>query len=145
MRLSGPLFLVAVVALSLSCGARKARLYNLDSGQVLNASFTWGGSGKGKLTIVMPDGEQCTGEYVTVPEGSSTWGSVFGTVYGPGGSVSGSATGYSVSVEGKQKGTAIATSNKGTVIECEYVTSSWSPQGYGACQDNKGTVYRLMF
>jgi hypothetical protein len=73
------------------------------------------------------------------------WGSVFATVYGPAGSATATDTGYSGSIENKQKGSAIVTGNQGTVVECEYVTSAFGAQGYGACKDNKGNRYKLMF
>jgi hypothetical protein len=122
-----------------------ARVYNLDSGEVLEATFRYTGSGKGPVEFTLPSGVSCSGEYVTVAGGSTGWGSVFASVYGPGGAATGTATALGGSIENKQRGSAVATCPGGRVFECEYVTSAWSAQGYGACKDNLGQKYRLMF
>jgi hypothetical protein len=81
----------------------------------------------------LPSGEACTGEYVTVTDDTLTWGSVFTA-----GSV---VNGYAVTTQGKQRGTAIVTGNKGTTIECEYVTNASSPSGYGrAATTSEGSI-----
>jgi hypothetical protein len=136
---------ILVATLVLVGCALKARIYNLDTGQVLVATFNYSGSGKGPIEITLPSGEVCKGEYLTVAGGSMAWGSVFATVYGPAGSATATDTGYSGSIENKQKGSAIVTGNQGTVVECEYVTTAAGAEGYGACKDNKGNRYKLMF
>ena len=52
--------------MSVGCGPKTARLYNIDSGQVLEAKY-WG-SGHGRIELTMPDGELCRGEFVTVSD-----------------------------------------------------------------------------
>jgi hypothetical protein len=136
--------LIAMLIGFVSC-ALSARIYNLDNGEVVIATFKYSGTGRGSVKATLPSGEVCKGEYVTVAGGTTGWGSVFPTVYGPGGSASASSIGYGTSIENKQKGTAIVIGNRGTVVECEYVTSAFSAQGYGACRDNKGNRYKLMF
>jgi hypothetical protein len=42
----------------------KARLYNLTIGEVTVATFTYGGSGRGKISAVLLSGEQLNGEYI---------------------------------------------------------------------------------
>ena len=115
-----------------------ARLYDVQAGgPPVPAKFKWSGSGRGRIEIRLPSGEVCTGEYVTVADDTTTWGSVF---------VAGSTiNGYAVTAQGKQRGTAIVTGNQGTTIQCEYVTSATSPSGYGSCRDNGGKIYKLMF
>lgn len=135
---------ILLTTAGLGC-ALTARVYNLDTGQVITATFMYSGSGRGSVEFVLPSGEVCKGEYVTVAGGTTSWGSVFATVYGPGGSATATGTGYGRSIENMQKGTAIAIGNRGAVIECEYVTSAYGAQGYGACKDNKGNRYKLMF
>lgn len=128
--------LLAVVA---CCGCTyAARLYDVQSGgPPLPAKFKWNGSGHGGIEITLPSGEVCTGEYVTVADDTTTWGSVF--------SAGSTVNGYAVTTQGKQRGSAIVTGNKGTAIQCEYVTSAMSPSGYGSCRDNGGKIYKLMF
>jgi hypothetical protein len=124
---------------------RKARLYNLTTGEVTPAEFTYSGSGKGKITAVSVSGEQFKGEYATIPGGEMSWGTIYASVYGPGGTLSGSSTSHSSSTSAQQRGSAIVTGDKGTIIQCEYITSAWNGAGTGACKDNHGTLYKLMF
>jgi hypothetical protein len=44
-----------------------------------------------------------------------------------------------------ERGSAIATGDKGTIIQCEYITSAWNGGGSGACKDNHDVLYKLMF
>lgn len=118
-----------------------ARLYDTQAGLVIPATFKWNGSGHGPVEIRLPSGEICTGEYVTVADDAATWGSLFAA--GAGGTAT--ATGYALTTQGKQKGSAVATGTLGTAIECEYVTSATSPQGYGTCRDNHDRTYKFLF
>lgn len=136
--------LVASTLFLVSC-TRQARIYNLTTGEVTEAHYSYGGSGKGKIWTTLKTGEMLKGEYVTIAGGQVGWGSIFGSVYGKGGSASGSASGYTVSTEAKQRGTAILTGDKGTIVTCEYVTSAWNGAGTGACKDNHDVLYKLMF
>jgi hypothetical protein len=139
-------FLPIAIALAL-CGlgcSLNANIYDLNSGEVVHATFTYYGTGHGEIETRFPGGEICRGEYSTVAQGSIGWGSIFGAVYGPGGSASATGTGFSTSMNSMQHGRAIATSRQGRVIECEYVTSIDS-HGWGGCRDNRGETYRLMF
>jgi hypothetical protein len=144
LRLSPSTVFVLGAFLLTNCSLN-GRLYNLSTGEQLTAKFTYSGSGRGQIQLTSPGGESFNGEYVTVAGGSMAWGTIFSSVYTPGGSAFGSASAVGGSIENMQKGSAIVTGNKGTVIQCEYVTSAYSAQGYGACQDNKGNHYKLMF
>lgn len=138
--------LAAVFAASACVIMKTARIYDLDTGNILQASFKYSGSGKGPITVAKPDGATCAGEYVTVAGGTTGWGTVFATVYPPGGRAT-TATGTVITsnVENMQKGSAVASCSDGMVMECEYVTSAGRAQGYGACTDNHGARYKLMF
>lgn len=118
-----------------------ARLYDMQSGGVATATFKWNGSGHGVVEIALPSGELCKGEYVTISDDVTTWGSIFAT----GSAGGGIASGYGLTTQGKQKGSAVAVGDRGTTVECEYVTSASSPQGYGTCRDNHQKSYKLMF
>ena len=115
------LTLVMSLAVTVGCATtHQARAYNLETGQVIPATFGYTGSGKGPIQFQFPSGETCSGEYVTLAGGTTAWGSIYGTVY----------TSYSsAQVDSAQKGSAIATCPDGVVIECEYVTHAWSVQG----------------
>lgn len=121
-----------------------SKLYNMKNGKTLHASFIWKGDASGPTTISKED-ETCVGEYRTIIEGKTSvgvgsaalgpWGGIFGSLYS------------SSSVDRAQKGMAIAMCPSGTTFECEYVTNVafTTVTGHGACKDNKGESYRLMF
>lgn len=117
-----------------------ARLYSLADGQIIQATFRFAGSTNGEVSMLLPSGEVLRGEYRTLRSGMTGWGTIF---------VQGGASAVAaINVRSDQyRGTAIATGSQGTVMECEYVTSSsrTRPEGYGTCRDNSGRLYRLIF
>jgi hypothetical protein len=127
-----------IALFSVGCNLQ-ARLYNLGTGEVTPATFTYGGSGRGKIDGVSPSGEKYHGEYITSARQPANWGSIYAAVYG----TEGAAYGNSGS-KSNQYGTAIVTGNKKTVLDCEYVTNSLV-HGSGACTDNNGGRYKLIF
>ena len=49
-------------------------------------------------------------------------------------------------MSGLQRGAATLIGNKGTTIEVEYITSSFSPtHGFGLGKDSKGNIYKIHF
>lgn len=116
-----------------------ARLYDLSAAEVLPASFTFSGTTRGEVTLVMQVGDTLRGEYRTIREGTASWGLIFSQ----GGSASTSALARGLTY----RGSAVAISRSRRSMECEYVTSSSTrhPEGFGVCRDNDGRVYRLMF
>jgi hypothetical protein len=118
----------------------QARLYNLSTGEVTVATFTYGGSGRGKISAVLGSGEQLKGEYITFVHAPLNWGSVYADVYGAGGATYTNGSNQ----KSNQYGTAVVTGNEGFVADCEYVTSALV-HGTGACKDNQGTLYKLVF
>ena len=86
------LFALLVVGL---CLAAKARLYNLKTGEVLEATFSRNifRNSHGKISFKYNDGSLLTGEYSRVPTGNVAWGSVYASVIGPRGGASGSGSG----------------------------------------------------
>lgn len=121
-----------------------ARLYNLDTGEILSASYSSYGTGHGKITLTRPNGQILTGEYTTISENSSTWG--FGSANVSAGSQYAWATaqGFSFTSSGKQFGSAVCV-GEGLVIEVVYAVDVWSGHGNGVGKDNKGGKYRLQF
>lgn len=136
-------FLIATSLILVGC-TKTARLYNLSTGAVTEIKFSYSGSGKGKMLATTIGEEQFKGEYVTVPSGTTQWGQIYGKVDGAGRSNTAHATMTTSSQDTQQHGQAIATGDKGTVIQCEYIVSVYGP-GNGACEDNHGEKYRLMF
>ena len=125
----------------LFCGCattRSARLYDLDSAGILVATFLDSGSGGGPVWIGSTrETADCEGEFVTVPQGSTGWGTIFA-----GGTA---AYALTTTTEDAQRGRAVVSCKDRVVIECEYVTSATSGKGHGGCRDNKSRRYRLMF
>lgn len=122
----------------------QGRLYNLDTGEITPAEFTYGGSGRGKINAVTAAGEQFHGEYISSASQPANWGNIYAAVYGSEGAAYGNSGSTTKSGLFTAYGTAIATGDKGTVIDCEYVTSSLV-HGSGACKDNNGGRYKLIF
>jgi len=128
--------IILLVCTFLSSCTMHGHLYNLATGETTVVSFSYSGSGHGHLSATLASGEVFKGEYTTTADAAYGWGSIYST--------GGFATASTGTVNGKQYGTAVATGDKGTVIECEYVTSM-SLHGSGACKDNHGGKYKLMF
>jgi hypothetical protein len=124
---------------------REAHLYNLTTGEVAATQFSDAGRGKGTVAVTLASGEQFKGEYVTVLTEESSWGSIYASVYGQGALATATGTQRSRSQSSQQYGTAIATGDKGTIIQCEYVMSLRNRSGTGACEDNHKIRYKVMF
>lgn len=133
------ILLVSSVLVTAAGCKLQARIYNLTTGEVTPAEFTYGGSGRGRIKAVMSSGEQFHGEYITAERQPANWGSIYAAVYGTEGASYGNSGSNS-----NQYGTAIVTGDKGTVMDCEYVTNSLV-HGSGACTDNKSGRYKLIF
>jgi hypothetical protein len=128
---------IALVCTFLFGCTKHGHIYNLATGETTEVDFSYSGSGHGHLSATLASsGEVFKGEYTTTADATYGWGSIY--------SASGSASASTSTVSGKQYGTAVATGDKGTVIDCEYVTSM-SLHGSGACKDNHGGKYKLMF
>ena len=121
-----------------------ARLYNLDSGEVMNASFQNYGTGHGKITVTTKEGKNLTGEYSTIS--GMGYSSVSGSamVTGSGGYAWATAQGFSFDMQGKQYGSATVVGD-GLVIDVVYAVDPWTSHGYGVGKDNKGGKYKLQF
>jgi hypothetical protein len=141
VRLGLALALVITAVFETGCTLH-GRIYNLTTGEVTPATITYSGSGRGKISaIVASSGEKISGEYLTYAHLPVNWGSVYAKVYGTEGSAftSGSSLGKS-----NQYGTPVVTGDKGSVVDCEYVTTALT-HGSGACVDKNGTLHKLMF
>jgi hypothetical protein len=131
-----PLIIVLVAVLQISC-VHQARLYDVSSGNIPVASFKGSGHGPIWLGGRSLQSAPCKGEYSTVADGDVSWGQIY--------SGAGVASATVASISAGQRGSAIARCDDGTVYQCEYVASGWTGGGTGACQNNHGRRYRLMF
>jgi hypothetical protein len=122
--------------------AGTAHIYNLSDGGVTTVKYSrWHGD-HGPITATMPSGEFMKGEYSITRGGSAAWGSVYASVYGTDGAATGSASGTKFGVSLRGQGSMILTGDKGTILNCEFISSG---HGSGACLDNHGVKYKLLF
>lgn len=128
---------------------RSARLYPANDlarpGGVLSAQFIDSGTGHGLIEMTLPDGEVLTGEYTVVRGGAVQFGSIFESVYGPGGVATGTGTASTYSMAGSSPGTASAFGSKGSSMDCEFYNDNVSGHGMGACRSSQGALYRLQY
>ena len=134
------LLLIAIVG---GC-VTTARLYNLDTGEVLNASFENFGTGHGKITATTSDGKKLSGEYTTVSGMGYSSGFGSASISGTGGYAWATAQGFSFNQPGKQYGSATLV-GQGLVIDIVYVVDPWTSHGYGVGRDNKNRKYKVQF
>lgn len=136
--------LFSILLLALGGCVTTGRLYNMDTGEVLNASFENYGTGNGQITVTMPDGRKLSGEYSTVSNMSFSSASASANASGSGGYAWATAQGFSFDQPGKQFGSATLV-GQGLVIDIVYVVDPWSSHGYGVGKDNKGGRYKVQF
>jgi hypothetical protein len=139
------LFLVGVVIFLTACTiTRTARLYDLDTGQVLHATMATHGTGHGEVTVVTPDGKTLTGEYSTVSNGQFSSSSANAMVNVGGTFGWANAQGFSVTRSSAVVGSGVVTGS-GIVLEVVFQVDSFTKHGDGVGRDNKGHKYRLEF
>jgi hypothetical protein len=124
--------------------ASTARLYNLDTGAIIHATFENYGTGQGKILATAEDGKTLQGEYSTISGASFSTGSGFASAAGTGGYAWASAQGFSFNQPGQQYGSAVVAGG-GLVIEIIYAVEPWTSHGNGVGKDNKGGRYRRQF
>ncbi len=96
----------------------------------------------GGISLTMPDGEFCKGQWssaagMSVSYGSGSLFSQYGSAYW---------SGYTVSNKpGENRGQAMIVGARGTVIEVEFYTGSGTANGFGLAKDNKGNIYKVLF
>ncbi|MGO9648367.1 MAG: hypothetical protein ACLPOO_09950 [Terriglobales bacterium] len=125
-------------------GVMPTRLYNIETGEMSELNVHYSGTDKGSIDGSLRSGEIMTGEWVVVRNDTVAWGSIYSSVYTPAGASSGSASGVAVARGGTQYGTGLAKGDKGTILDCEFLVGT-NRHGTGACKDNHGTKYKMMF
>lgn len=134
---------VSLSLVLLLCGCtRTARLYNLTTGET--TILTARGSSHGTLEGTFKSGETVKGEYSVVTNAVVGWGSVYSSVYSGTSSATANGSGMVVATGGKRQGSAVLTGDKGTVLDCEFLVGA-NPHGAGACKDNHGGKYKMLF
>lgn len=136
--------MAAAFLLGLAGCATTARLYNLDTGEILNASFEDYGTGHGSITASMSNGKKLNGEYTTISGMGYSTGFGTATATGSGGYAWATAQGFSFNQPGQQFGSATLVGD-GLVIDIVYVVDPWTSHGHGVGKDNKGGKYKVQF
>jgi hypothetical protein len=128
-----------LAALLLGGCASQVRLYDLEAGSVLSGTYERNASMRsGSLAVYHPEGP-CTGEFQVTLGGTAGWGSIYSA--GAGAPHYGTMQGFGLSLS--NPGAAVVVCPSGRTIECEFIASGSSGNGY--CRDNRGGRYRLMF
>ena len=117
---------------------------------VLVASVDGISGNTGNISLTLPDGEQLNGKWSSVAPQSSSYSigssnltatngltSIWSQVYGSSFSIS--------NLAGVNRGEAILTGPKGTLLQAEFVTGSGTANGKGIAKDNHGNVFRMIF
>lgn len=124
-----------------------ARLYNLDSGDVVSIQLHKFQSDGGRATGVMSTGETLEGEFSLMGENpnltkgkdlqrsglmksaETTWSEAYG---------------FSTSAKATPLGTGTLVGSQGTVLQLVlYTADKWEARGDGVAKDNHGNWYRL--
>jgi hypothetical protein len=96
----------------------------------------------GKITINMPEGESCQGEWSSAAgAGLTISNNNFITKYG---NVYGSTISKSTGT-GQNPGQAILICNTGRRIEFHFLTGAGTANGFGYGEDNNGNVFKVLF
>ncbi len=134
---------VALCFLLGSCSST-GRLYNLDTGEVLNITYENYGTGRGKITAITGSGKNLAGEYTTISDMGFSTSVGTATASGSSGYAWAIAQGFSFSQPGRQYGTGTLAGD-GIVIDVVYIVDPWTGNGHGVGRDNKGGKYRVHF
>ncbi len=148
----------SVALLALGCFSQRGHLYDVESGHTLNIEFKWNThGGRGGSATVRLDGEVCEGRHGTLLREDPSWGQLYQAVYGKDAAEGAASRGARV-MENLRRGIATLRGDRGTVIDCEYLVDFDAspevlnpdprfrePTGHGACRDNRGRTYELMF
>lgn len=104
----------------------------------------------GNITLTMPDGEELKGRWSSIAPQQVTFSSMSGNASVQSGMAQAWAqvygSGFSVSnLPGVNRGEAMLTGPKGTVLQVEFFTGSGTANGNGVAKDNHGNVFKMIF
>jgi len=148
---AGTLVSILALAGALAGCARTGTLYPVhlagpnSPNVALKATFIASGTGHGKITLPMPDGEILSGEFSLIRGGEFRSDSIYASVWGPGGYANASGSGSGFSIPSAARGVASVIGNKGTRMDCEFTNDNFSGHGYGACKSSTGDTYKMLY
>ena len=141
--------MIVVGAGALSACSTTARLYPVEGPlstqvpiPVVQASVNGIMGNNGPITMMMPGGVNCVGEWSSAAASQVAYGSgsllgTYGATYFSGVSISPG--------RGQNPGRAIANCTDGNQIDVEFVTGAGTATGFGIARDKRGNVFRLLF
>jgi hypothetical protein len=118
-----------------------------ESGNVLTATVNGIMGNNGSLSMQMPDGTSCVGEWSSAAGAGITTVSSSGTAVSSDGSLIstyGSAVGVSTGT-GQNPGQGILQCADGRQIQIEFVTGAGTATGFGVAKDNGENLYKVLF
>jgi hypothetical protein len=125
-----------VFGVPISGMTRKARIYNIESGAKLEIGFKFKFySGHGQIVGKGPTGNALEGEY-SIGGMNAGWGQIYSN---------GKTTTVTTVGLTDRRGALFATDGSGFTIHCEFLTDATTTHGSGACKDNGGHIYQLMY
>lgn len=121
-----------------------AKLYNLETGEVIQATFEDFRTGHGRINARLPDGQIMEGEYSMISD-TSLMKFVSGKrSAGTDRYAWAAAQGFSFNRPGKRYGSATLFGG-GRVIDLVYAVSPVTSRGSGVGRDNEGIQYKIDF
>lgn len=136
---------VTVLLVLVLCGcSTTAKLYSLDTGEVIHASFENLVRGHGRIQATLADGQVMEGEYSTIGDTSLLRFTATGQAWETDGYAWAAAQGFSFNQPGKKYGRA-ALVGGGRVIDFVYAVSPVTSDGHGIGRDNEGNLYKIVF
>jgi hypothetical protein len=149
-------FLAMLSALASGCSTT-ATLYPIDGPlakesplPVITATADGITGNTGNISLVLPDGEICTGRWSSIAPMSVRYSAATASGMVSSGLASAWVTAYGsgftiANQPGVNRGQAMLVGNRGTIIEVEFYTGSGTANGVGVAKDNRGNVFRMIF
>jgi hypothetical protein len=121
-----------------------ARLYKLDTAEIIHLNFKIDGTKHGKITGKLPNGKELIGEYNILSGGSTSSGTSGANSVDFEEYAWATAQGFSFNEPNVKYGSATLEGD-GLLIEIVYAVLAWTTHGYGVGRDNQGGRYRVKF
>jgi len=121
--------LLGAAAVTGCASQQQGRLYSMKDGRTSGVVLQNASGENGAISGSLPDGESCTGNFTTVaPDDASK------------------LTDTSVIIgEAADTGVAMLSCGSNTVLKCTLARRPGEGFRYGACKDQQGTEYNMMF
>lgn len=121
---------VAVALCSAACaGTQQARLYDMRNGQSSGLTVNRAYLDSGTVSGSLPEGESCNGRFSEVPVDLARKLGTADLLYS----------------ENAESSVALLTCSSGKQLRCSMVRRPGEGFSYGACKDQQGTEYDMMF